>query len=277
MMNCVNLYLLAPLHTGGTSQEGNLVGIARESHTNFPYIPSSSIRGRLRASMGDRIQQTQLFGNLLEDTKDTAFIADYQAKTEIKLDGLEQGQIWIGDGSILWLPVPSMSHGVVWISCPMLLRRWGRLHKITDIPAEYSTSLGKSASIYLKDAIIKPEHLHDWAEWKTFVTQQNSPIERVLVLPDRYYGTVVQMSLWRQVKIRLDEHKHVDGGFRSEEAIPPDTMMYFPWGTTVQTNDKSTHAQTNFQALLKDQPILQFGGQESLGRGFVEHWLSVNK
>jgi len=48
-INLVYLYLLSPLHTGGTTQEGNLLGIARESHTNLPYIPSSTIRGRLRA------------------------------------------------------------------------------------------------------------------------------------------------------------------------------------------------------------------------------------
>jgi CRISPR-associated protein Cmr4 len=277
MMNCVNLYLLAPLHTGGTSQEGNLVGIARESHTNFPYIPSSSIRGRLRSSQSDKVKQTQLFGNLLEDKKDTEFVAKYKTETKIELDGLEQGQIWIGDASILWLPVPSMSHGVVWISCPMLLRRWGRLHGITDIPSEYSMSLAKDSPIYLKDAIIKPEHLSVWQGWKTFVTQPHSQIDRVLVLPDRHCGTMIQMSLWRQVKIRLDEHKHVNGGFRSEEAIPPDTMMYFPWGMTAQTNGNSTQAKTDFEALLTQQPILQFGGQESLGRGFVEHWSSKSE
>jgi CRISPR-associated protein Cmr4 len=277
MMNCVNLYLLAPLHTGGTSQEGNLVGIARESHTNFPYIPSSSIRGRLRSSQSDRVKQIQLFGNLLEDKKDTKFVAEYKAETGIELDGLEQGQIWIGDASILWLPVPSMSHGVVWISCPMLLRRWGRLHGITNIPPEYSTSLSQTAPIYLKDAIIDKQHLHEWPDWGQFVTQPHSQIERVLVLPDRHCGTMIQMSLWRQVKIRLDKDKHVDGGFRSEEAIPPDTMMYFPWGTTVQINGKSVQAQTDFQELLTSQPILQFGGQESLGRGFVEHWFSESE
>lgn len=38
-MNLVYLYLLSPLHTGGTTQEGNLLGIARESHTEMPYIP----------------------------------------------------------------------------------------------------------------------------------------------------------------------------------------------------------------------------------------------
>jgi CRISPR-associated protein Cmr4 len=278
MMNCVNLYLLAPLHTGGTSQEGNLVGIARESHTNFPYIPSSSIRGRLRASQSNKVKQTQLFGNLLEDKKDAEFVAEYKAATEIELDGcLTQGQIWIGDASILWLPVPSMSHGVVWITCPMLLRRWGRLHGITEIPPEYGSNLGETAPIYLKDAIIDKKHLHEWSDWRQFVTQPHSPIERVLVLPDRHCGTVIQMSLWRQVKIRLDKDKHVDGGFRSEEAIPPDTMMYFPWGTTAQINGKSTQARTDFQELLTEQPILQFGGQESLGRGFVEHWSSQSE
>jgi len=49
-INLVYLYLLSPLHTGSTTQEGNLLGIARESHTNLPYVPSSTIRGRLRAS-----------------------------------------------------------------------------------------------------------------------------------------------------------------------------------------------------------------------------------
>lgn len=31
----VYLTLLTPLHTGGTTQEGNLLGIAREAHTNW--------------------------------------------------------------------------------------------------------------------------------------------------------------------------------------------------------------------------------------------------
>jgi CRISPR-associated protein Cmr4 len=53
--NIVHLYLFSPLHTGGTTQEGNLLGIARESHTNLPYIPSSTIRGKLRSSCDETI------------------------------------------------------------------------------------------------------------------------------------------------------------------------------------------------------------------------------
>lgn len=65
----VYFYLLSPLHTGGTTQEGNLLGIARESHTNLPYVPSSTIRGRLRASTNGELC-SRLFGTDLNETQD---------------------------------------------------------------------------------------------------------------------------------------------------------------------------------------------------------------
>lgn len=259
----VYLYLLSPLHTGGTTQEGNLLGIARESHTELPYIPSSSIRGRLRASINDDKQrQYQLFGNEISAGSN-----------------LEQGLIWIGDGSILWIPVPSLSHGVVWVSSPFLLQRWARLNGVeTDIPDDYSTNLGNQKPVYLKDAILKPTELKDWNTWKIFVpqTEQSSGIKSVLVLPDKHCTTLIQMTLWRQVKVKLDEHKTVDGGFRYEEAIPPDTLMYFPWGVTAQANGKGSGSKQDFRDLLASHELLQIGGQESLGRGFVQTWLASN-
>jgi len=259
----VYLYLLSPLHTGGTTQEGNLLGIARESHTALPYIPSSSIRGRLRASINDDKQrQYQLFGNEISAGSN-----------------LEQGLIWIGDGSILWIPVPSLSHGVVWVSSPLLLQRWARLHGVeAEIPADYSTNLGNQKPVYLKDAILKPTELKDWNTWKIFVpqTEQASGIKSVMVLPDKHCATLIQMTLWRQVKVKLDEHKTVDGGFRYEEAIPPDTLMYFPWGVTAQANGKGDGAKQDFKDLLASHELLQIGGQESLGRGFVQTWLASN-
>jgi len=46
--------------------------------------------------------------------------------------------------------------------------------------------------------------------------------------------------------------------------------MYFPWGVTSQANGSSATALANFQSLLQQDSILQIGGQESLGRGFVQ-------
>jgi CRISPR-associated protein Cmr4 len=121
--------------------------------------------------------------------------------------------------------------------------------------------------IYLKDAILK-NGLKKWENWQSFV--KSSSISRVLVLPDQHCATLIQMSLWRQVKVKLSEHKVVEGGFRYEEAIPPDSLMYFTWGVTAQANGSSQEAVEQFQKLLQKNQLLQIGGQESLGRGFVE-------
>lgn len=274
----IYLYLISPLHTGGTTQEGNLLGIAREAHTNLPYIPSSTIRGRLRASVENRVTQVQMFGPELKDIQNKDFIFDYECETDKKLTQLEQGSIWVGDGSLLWLPVPSLSHGVVWISCPLLLQRWARFNSSDiKIPVEYSTNLPTTSPVYLKDAILKGSNLKIWENWQAFIPEQTntSSIKRVLVLPDQHCATLIQMSLWRQVKIKLDEHKVVEGGFRYEEAIPPDTLMYFPWGITSQANGTAEKARTDFKQLLTPCSILQIGGQESLGRGFVQQWHNV--
>lgn len=292
------LYLLSPLHTGGASQEGNLVGIARESHTELPYGPSSTVRGRLRAAADDMDDnfwsRFLMFGPDLKDinipsgdpheAKRKALQKAYEENNGRTLTQLEPGNIWIGDASILWMPVSSLSHGVIWVSCPMLLRRWARVSGVTEtIPTSYETNLDKRQPIYLKDAILQPHgtdgscwnSTRKWQDWKKFGLDagQTGSIERVLILPDAQCKTLIQMSLWRQVKIKLDEHKTVDGGFRYEEAIPPDTLMYFPWGLTTQASSHRTEANNKFTELLGTLSILQLGGQESLGRGFVEQWI----
>ncbi|MGL4498159.1 MAG: type III-B CRISPR module RAMP protein Cmr4 [Planktothrix sp.] len=287
------LYLLSPLHTGGPSQEGNVVGIAREAHTDFPYLPSSSIRGRLRSdvdaipdnpdSTGDlamdaRIRRVKLFGPDLNDTKEDAFIDDYELVTGRKLSQLEQGSIWLGDASILWMPVPSISHGVIWISCPLLLQRWTRLKYGTQINVqECSSNLPQQGAIYLKDARIPGSRLHDFPQnttWNDFVpNHEATSIEKVLVVPNSYCQTLVNMSLWRQVKVKLNEYKVVtDGSFRHEEAIPPDTLMYFSWGVNQQVRGDANTYCKDFKELLENRSVFQLGGEESLGRGFVQQW-----
>ena len=265
MTNLAYLYLLSPLHTGGTTQEGNLVGIAREAHTDLPYLPSSTIRGRLRAATSDA-NRSQLWGNSIEDV------------TSGKSQNLEQGALWVGDGAILWFPVPSLSHGVVWVSSPFLLRRWVRFfNKNLSIPKVGSFSGGNSKNLYLKDAIFQTSDLTSWAkqEWPKYIpkgSQETETISQVLVLSEQDCQVLIQSSLWRQVKIKLDQKKNVEGGFRYEEAIPPETLMYFPWGTTAATNGKGNNADATLKQLLQEQDTWQLGGQESLGRGFVEIW-----
>lgn len=289
MTNLAYLYLLSPLHTGGTSQEGNLVGIARESHTDLPYLPSSSIRGRLRAATPES-DRTKLWGNTIDDvtsatansnqSQESAQHQTTPASTSTAVTNLIQGALWVGDASLLWFPVPSLSHGVVWISSPFLLRRWMRLtNSKLPMPEEGSFSKGDSKNLYLKDAIFKASDLKKWNaknQWRQYLppgSQETNTISQVLVLSDRDCQVLIQSSLWRQVKVKLDEKKNVDGGFRYEEAIPPETVMFFPWGATVASNGNVNDVSGILKKLLQKKDIVwQFGGQESLGRGFVELW-----
>lgn len=265
--NLVYLYLLSPLHTGGATQEGNLLGIARESHTNLPYIPSSTIRGKLR-SITSEAERNGLWGNTIDDVTGNGGDTN-----------LTQGSLWVGDASILWLPVPSLSHGVVWVSSPLLLKRWARLNcKTEKAPESYSNNFAQGKPVYLKDAILKSASLKSTSDLTTWIPQSTvGSIDFALILPDQHCATLIQMSLWRQVKVKLDEHKTVEGGFRYEEAIPPDTLMYFPWGVTSQTIGKAQDSQTKFNQILTDNAVVQIGGQESLGRGFVQQWSGVKQ
>jgi CRISPR-associated protein Cmr4 len=267
--NLIYLYLLSPLHTGGATQEGNLLGIARESHTNLPYIPSSTIRGKMR-SLTSEADRNQLWGNTIDDVTSSGSDTN-----------LTQGSLWIGDASILWLPVPSLSHGVVWVSSPMLLQRWARLNGPTGgVPEPYSNNFAKGKPVYLKDAILKSETLKPISELESWIPQSDvGSIDRALILPDQHCATLIQMSLWRQVKVKLklNEHKTVDGGFRYEEAIPPDTLMYFPWGMTSQATNQAQDSQPKFNELLTKNDVVQIGGQESLGRGFAKQWSGVKQ
>ncbi|WP_413176305.1 type III-B CRISPR module RAMP protein Cmr4 [Anabaena azotica] len=266
------LYLLSPLHTGGTSQEGNIVGIARESHSDLPYMSASGIRGKLRSSTPED-QRKSLWGNTLEDVQQNGD------------ENLTQGSLWIGDSAILWFPVPSLSHGIVWVTSPFLLRRWLRLYnqylpenKQLSLPAIGSCSVGK-VKLYLKDAIFQPSELTIWTkeEWKNYIPQNNKVteiIDKALVLSDADCQTLIQTSLWRQVRVNLGEGKVLadNAGFRYEEAIPPETLMYFPWGSTTAANGTSEAACNNLKNIFTSQINWQFGGQESLGRGLVELW-----
>jgi CRISPR-associated protein Cmr4 len=276
------LYLLSPLHTGGSSQEGNLLGIARETHTDLPYLPASTIRGRLRADTKEPKTQKFLWGNTIQDV------------TGGQDSNLTQGAIWVGDGLLLWFPVASLSHGVVWVTSPMLVKRWLRFSgQNLSLPTVGKFSGGNTKSLFLKDAIFQKgtSDLIEWnkQEWARYIPEGSSETEiisNVLVLSDEDCRVLIDMSLWRQVRVNLDDKKNADA-FRFEEAIPPETIMYFPWGfnTALSDSDKDNACQ-EFQKLMNGRGnetddevnlIKQIGGQESLGRGLVEIWLSGNK
>lgn len=300
------MYLLTPLHTGGSADEGNLMGIAREIHTEFPYMPSSSVRGRVRAAMEK--------SDIQRETVDLFF------GKKIKNGGQPtEGEVWFADATMLFFPIASLSHHLVWVTCPLWLERWSRWLK-TEVrrPVEslvkdcrghlsdkkVSAILNFSANrLYLQTAVIQSSDTKsDIKQVSTIALKSpltsmiqasglaESLLDKLVILTDEDCVALVETGLQREVRVALKEDsKTVDGGsFRSEEAIPPETVLFFPWGTKPpkkSQSDGSASGEKQAMATAKleqdtavrkaltdllDQKRLQFGGLEGLGRGWSE-------
>lgn len=271
------MYLLTPLHTGASADEGNLMGIAREVHTEFPYLPASSLRGKIRAEL--EIMNPNEAGTFFGQK-----IKDGQQPTE--------GEVWFADATLLFFPIASLSHHLIWITCPLFLERWNRWlegfplkkliaecrGKITDeTPALVSFDTNE---LLLQNAKLSRNHLNHQAVTEIannlkHLPSQNGMISQILdklvIISDEDCISLIETGLQREVRVALEEgQKTVKGGsFRSEEAIPPEAVMFFPWGMKPPKDEANTNnIRTATQQLLDDK--LQFGGLEGLGRGWAD-------
>lgn len=273
------MYLLTPLHTGATSNEGNLMGIAREVQTELPYIPSSSIRGKIRSTMEavNEAEAGSFFGERIKNGNQPT-----------------EGEVWFADATLLLFPIASFSHQYLWITCPLWLSRWNRWLQNQDLTEflekwrlEFQDTSQKAIAsvigkkVFLQGAILKKEEItqidatNEAKVWDIFkdVPDGNGILnlkEKLLILADQDCAALVEIGLQREVKITLktDEKIVTDGSFRSQEAIPSETVLFFPWGMKASKNNSTQTVRKSLLYALNDR--LQFGGLEGLGRGWTE-------
>jgi CRISPR-associated protein Cmr4 len=300
------MHLLTPLHTGGSADEGNMMGIAREVHTEFPYLPASSLRGKIRSELEHR-----------DDLKQAAGV--FFGK---KIEGGSQpteGEVWFADATLLFFPISSLSHHLVWITCPLWLDRWSRWvgaeeKAIMPIVKEVRGYLSegknsKSAvinfscdALYLQTALLRRDDIQVMENLSQIPTKLEATLAagsilsqlktRLIVINDEDCNALVELGLQREVRIAIDnEQKTVKGGsFRSEEAVPPEAVLFFPWGVKTerqyqanksldaakQEAERKQHEQKLASNTLAHEGLremlktrLQFGGLEGLGRGWA--------
>lgn len=271
------MHLLTALHTGSSSNEGNLMGIAREVHTEFPYLPASGVRGKNRAELESLYpgEASIFFGQKIKDG---------QQPTE--------GEVWFADATLLFFPIASLSHHLVWISCPLWLERWNRWLNGSPLQGFVKESRkvlsgNKSAVItfdsdrlYLQTALLEKEDLEvvDASVLDKLLQplSANSAMiyeiaKKLVILTDEDCIALVETGLLREVRVALEDNsKTVKGGsFRSEEAIPPESVLFFPWGLKkAKEPEKTANVRDALQRLLNER--LQFGGLEGLGRGWAD-------
>ena len=270
------LYSLAPIHCGGEGDLGNISEIAREVHTNFPYIPGSSLRGSLRNEVESYQNQeiaNRLFGQELTDGK------------------MGVHQIWFGDARLLWVPMRTMSvkgeDVFTWVSCPTLLRDCALISRRTfDGFAALTSAVGSRKDVYMvADARIEVESMNEeqirsieltenWSASLGNDTKSQWENNRI-VLPDNDFQVLMEHSLWTQVRNVIADTGGADM-FWTDVCIPRDTIFYYAWGYSVAKNYPIRAADCEvMQEILTG--LIQVGGQANVGRGWVQSWVADNR
>ena len=254
---------LAPVHVGATAGEetGNLNLIFRDQFTQTGIIPGSSIRGRFRADLRDREpgQEQLWYGHEVVDGRSDGGTTEALVKFEY--------------ASLVWFPVFCPGQPVVWVSCPLLLKRFKRIAGVTaDIPEPYTAQRGlqgrpmkdQGKILFFNLGFLEIEHEEDLSAWiPTGINDLDA--NKLVVVHDNDIAMLHDMALYRQSRVKLGSkekpnEKKVDGGaFFNTEALPEGSILVFPIALK-QTNWKPFGEKENSSELY-------FGGLESIGFG----------
>ena len=279
------LYSLAPIHCGGEGDLGNILDIVREAHTDFPYIPGSSLRGSLRWDVNSI----------------NPYTADKLFGIELTADGqMGVHQVWFGDARLLWVPMRTMgtrTNGIfTWVSCHSLIRDHALLSKlpITNFPSHPVGTC--SGTYYVADAQLQVSPFNeeqkqaialagDWHSSLGSAVKTTWEKNRV-VLSDSDFQTLMEHSLWTQIRNKLtkagdnddDNENEINGEgsaevFWTDICIPRDTILYYSWGYKLNKNNPVTETDHNYLTDILTG-LFQIGGQANVGRGWVQGWVN---
>jgi len=246
--------VITPLHAGSGSDLGVVdMPIQRESHTGFPKIEASSLKGSIRS---------EFTNNNSEEKAEKIFGT-----------GDKAGDLGFSDARILFFPVKSVKGVFAYITCPMVLKRWqddvklGRSNELEEIKIPSSIGEDKCVVFEKSENIINNKFvvLEEYSfEVKTENLDSSLKIpqidtNRLVIISDDNFTHFVKNSTEVITRIKIGEDGVVDkkaGALFTEEYLPSESVMYALAIGEVEP--------------IKDMSILQIGGNSTLGKGAVE-------
>ena len=270
----MTLFTRTPLHVGA----GNSVGavdspVMRERHTGFPIIPGSSIKGVLRDHLSDFDIIDEIFG----------MGGDAGA--------FKAGLIAFGEARLLAFPVRSAKGAFALATSPLALQRFARDAKI-DIPVPEligeMTALTTDAVTITKPGdnskhVVLEEYAFKvtgdfpqaWAEKLSSLLSDAvlmAAKTRFVLLSDTDLSYFVQNTCQVDQHVRIDDKTGTakEGGLFNVEAVPSETLFYAPLAETRKLEDSGKLAFNS----LKNEQLIQFGGNSTTGLGFCTIKLS---
>jgi len=263
--------VITPLHAGSGSDLGVVdLPIQRESHTGFPKIEASSLKGSIRSAFNSVSNIEDIFGSE---------------------NGEKAGKLGFSDARILFFPVKSVRGVFAYVTCPMVLKRF-EADRTTGSEASASPkeelwfpkSVDDNKCFVLddkkntienkektKEVVILEEYSFEATtisgEVKTSLPKElfEAIKERLVIISDDNFTHFVKNSTEVITRIKIDNDKGTvqQGGLFTEEYLPSESVMYALAIGKVNdfTNDMLT--------------TMQIGGNSTLGKGIVELSIGV--
>ncbi len=274
------LHALSALHAGVGSAAGVIdLPIARMKATGMPFVPGSSIKGVLRDARSE--------GATISQEKVNATFGPKDNPQE------NAGALVVGDARLLALPVRSFKGVFAWVTSPLLLvlanRDLGTAMYIPQIRARGARITPKSACVatvgnrglYLEDLDLQAEEDSKLAEWTSKLAPLASPGEdifsnRFVVVDDDTMTFLWETATQVDARVRLNENRTVaKGALWQEESLPAETLLI---GLLAADRSRRRSTELNGWGLptevldfalpaTEPQPVLQFGGKATIGRG----------
>lgn len=256
-------YTITSLHPGAGESSGGLdLPVQRESHTHYPVVNGQGIKGALRwhfqnnDSLKDKVES--IFGK----SGEKGF-----------------GKVVFTDAKILLFPARS-SHGVFkWITCPFVIERLqrdiGLMGPMTPVALpsvvgktalSFSGLTGKivledipvtvSAGIPIFDLIMKLVGAH--IENNLLLLQN-----RLMLVSDDVFKSVVTRGTQITARNVLEDQTKKSTNLWYEETVPTDAVFYTIFIPSFPGDLTLNNLKTNIPE------VLQIGGNETVGNGFV--------
>lgn len=282
--NILGLIAETSIHAGAGKAVGVIdLPIMRESHTGWPCIYGSAVKGALRAkaelTKADWI--ADVFG---PDTNNASEHA---------------GALSVGDARLLLLPVRSLTTHFKWVACPALLNRaatdagrmnvpgavgWDSQQLLGEADAYVHQSQG-NGSLFLEDFRFAAKSLDltaliTWLD-KFVGNGFGKRLEsQLVVVSDDMFSHLAQYTTAVTPHIAINNEKKTvkEGALWYEETLSAETVLYVammaqPSRKQGSGKDSTTVMKHVDELFPAQNAYLQLGGNETVGMG----WCRVSK
>ena len=143
--------------------------------------------------------------------------------------------------------------------------KWAEFIRDNVLPGDgKEKSDNRCGGEFIRDNVLPGDELRSYDFWRNHV------VKSLVVVSDSNLRDFVTYGTEVVTRVRLDPRKKtvVEGALWTEEYLPQDTVMYCVVVEALRAGQQASPLG-QLSTVINRMPVIQFGGKESIGRGFM--------